>query len=396
MVQQDLQESKEILEVMEYPGTDGVTGPTGQQGNPGTDGVTGPTGEQGNPGSQGNTGPTGPQGNDATGSTGATGPQGNDGSQGDTGATGPQGNNGTDGNTGPTGPQGNNGTDGDTGPTGPQGNNGTDGDTGPTGPQGNNGTDGDTGPTGAPGNDGTNGETGPTGEQGNEGPTGPTGTSTNINNLTAITFTRFLNATQTFGTGSGPTGPASARGIENCQFLAPGSMTNISPITPSYPISVPGNGILLPKLGFTVINNAFHFYVAPANGVIKGYSVDFCQYPTGLGVPFSSVITSGLNARFGVGFTDGSGSGTPTYSDFFNNLALPSPEFIDVSFSTGSSNLPPAPSDWASGYLEFTRPINFRQGNYIGAFLSQDRGGFLNSLLSVVGYTQITVYLQFS
>jgi hypothetical protein len=227
-------------------------------------------------------------------------------------------------------------------------------------------------------------------------PTGPTGTSTNINNLTAITFTRFLNATQTFATGSGPSGNASARGIENCQFLAPGSMTNISPIAPSYPISVPGNRILLPKLGFPVINNAFHFYVAPANGVIKGYSVDFCQYPTGLGVPFSSVITTGLNARFGVGFTDGSGSGTPTYSDFFNNLALPSPEFIDVSFSTGSSNLPPAPSDWASGYLEFTRPIDFRQGNYLGAFLSQDRGGFLNSLLSVVGYTQITVYLQFS
>ncbi len=50
----------------------GVTGPTGPQGEPGIAGATGPTGPQGEPGIAGATGPTGPQGE--PGVAGATGP----------------------------------------------------------------------------------------------------------------------------------------------------------------------------------------------------------------------------------------------------------------------------------------------------------------------------------
>ncbi|MES5896557.1 hypothetical protein [Bacillus cereus group sp. RP43] len=72
------------------PGTQGPTGPTGEQGVPGTQGPTGPTGEQGVPGTQGSTGPTGEQGVPGTqGSTGPTGEQGVPGIQGSTGPTGP-------------------------------------------------------------------------------------------------------------------------------------------------------------------------------------------------------------------------------------------------------------------------------------------------------------------
>ena len=84
---------------------------------------------------QGITGPTGPQGE--VGATGPTGPQG------EVGVTGPTGPQGEVGVTGPTGPQGEIGV---TGPTGPQGEVGP---TGPTGPQGEVGPTGPTGPAAA-------------------------------------------------------------------------------------------------------------------------------------------------------------------------------------------------------------------------------------------------------
>ena len=85
-------------------GGSGSQGPTGPQGDQGVQGPTGADGLQGAQGNQGPQGSTGPQGDQ--------GPQGNQGFQ---GATGPQGNQGFQG---PTGPQGNDGLQGSTGPQG--------------------------------------------------------------------------------------------------------------------------------------------------------------------------------------------------------------------------------------------------------------------------------------
>jgi len=120
---------------------DGMTGPTGSQG----ESITGPTGSQGES-------ITGPTGESITGHTGEsiTGPTGES-------ITGPTG----EGITGPTGPTGES-IMGSTGPTGES----IMGSTGPTGSQGES----ITGPTGSQGES----ITGPTGE-GIAGPTGPAG-----------------------------------------------------------------------------------------------------------------------------------------------------------------------------------------------------------------------------
>ncbi len=101
--------------------TEGITGPTGPQGEIGPTGPQGEIGPQGPIGIQGPVGPTGPQGE--------IGPQGN---------IGPQGSIGIQGPVGPTGPQGE---------IGPQGPIGIQGPIGPTGPQGEIGPTGATGPT---------------------------------------------------------------------------------------------------------------------------------------------------------------------------------------------------------------------------------------------------------
>lgn len=125
-------------EPIDFPPSDGATGPFFYQeftanGNTwiytplcGTSGATGATG----PGTwdlkttsvvtvTGPSGPTGPTG--STGATGATGPSGQSGPIGLTGATGPIGSTGATGATGPVGPTGPIGATGATGATGPAG-----------------------------------------------------------------------------------------------------------------------------------------------------------------------------------------------------------------------------------------------------------------------------------
>lgn len=338
------------------------------------------------PGPTGSTGETGPTG--LTGFTGSTGATGLTGATGSTGETGPTGSTGPTGFTGPTGHTGLTGETGYTGPTGETG------ETGPTGITGETGSTGFTGPTGSTGPTGITGSTGPTGSTGITGPTGCTG-PIDFNSLTSLTFTRFLDGFQTFTNGSpgfGPSGPPQLTGIEGCQFLAPGPMTIFSPITPVFPIhdSGPQNVIspaqtfLRPQLGTSITNNFFYFYVAPADGHIHGFVIDFCQFPEGLDIPERSVPTS-ENSVFGVGITDG-------ISGVFTNTLTPiNPQYIACRPSSGVSS----PSNWSSAYLKLSRPLSFQKGNYIGAFFWAKAADPLAPIYSVVGLTQLTIYVQF-
>ena len=100
-------------------GSQGLDGPTGQQGATGSQGSDGPTGQQGQDGPTGQQGATGSQGLDGpTGQQGQDGPTGQQGAQGAQGATGPIGQQGEQGATG-YGSQGSQGLQGSQGQQGP-------------------------------------------------------------------------------------------------------------------------------------------------------------------------------------------------------------------------------------------------------------------------------------
>jgi len=173
----------------------------------------GPTGPQGTTGASGITGATGPAGFTGAAATGATGPQGITGPAGETGAgiTGATGPTGITGATGPIGETGA-GTTGATGPTGVEG---------ATGPEGNTGA-GLTGATGPEGLTGTTGATGPTGITGATGPKGDTGDPGGVTGATGPAGTIGIDG-ETGATGpkgdagdpggaTGATGPIGASG----------------------------------------------------------------------------------------------------------------------------------------------------------------------------------------
>lgn len=123
--------------------------------------------------------------------TGPTGPQG------DTGSLGPTGPTGSQGNMGPTGPTGARGSDGGSGPTGPIGN------VGPTGPRG---VIGAIGPTGSVGPTGPKGDPGSSGGEGSIGPTGPAGLRGNY-----ITYSTGITGKSTTATVFGGSGITDAK-----------------------------------------------------------------------------------------------------------------------------------------------------------------------------------------
>jgi hypothetical protein len=266
------------------PGTDGITGPTGANGNIGATGPVGPTGADGSNGAAGATGPTGAASNVA-GPTGDQGPIGPTGADGSNGGVGPTGANGANGSTGPQGPQG------EVGPTGANGSNGVAGATGPTGAASN-----EVGPTGPTGANGANGSTGPTGPMGLFTATGSIiGTLTNVT-LVAGSYSYVFDNT----------GTTTLAG----NIVSPGNVSVNTLISTNASLNEGGEIQLAkaPNSTLTGTNVVIDQYVDrirffEAGGTTRGAYIDLTQAAAGVGTLLnnraSGIVNAGVDVTLG-------------------------------------------------------------------------------------------------
>ena len=263
------------------------------------------------------------------------------------------------------------GSQGSTGFTGPTGITGA-GSTGPKGDTGSKGSTGYTGPTGITG-------AGPTGPKGDTGPIGPPGED--LAGAAALSFWDYLDGNSTFAGASPPFNPGNPNlpndplnpGNGNCQFLRPTgrslsffilipfSTQETGPIGRSWPISGAANSSLNNTSGTFTINNLSYFYVAPMNGQIIAYTVDYCETPR-------------TTDNFLIGVTQG-GTGPPDW-DFTNSFTQP--------ITPNAS-----PARFGSGYRFLNSPLQFEAGNYIGACVFNDND------IHELGWTHMTIYIKF-
>ena len=178
------------------------------------------------------------------------------------------------------------------------------GATGPTGATGATGSTGPAGPTGATGSTGPTGAAGATGPTGLTGPTGPTGsTGPTVTDASLLTTGTLANARL----------PAVATTITSVGTLGGLTVTN----TTTSGSFVQGTDYLSPYQGFRnyLINGGFNIWQRGTSSASTGvttadrwynlasgtttFSQDASDFPTGVGVRYSTKWTTGASSSYG-------------------------------------------------------------------------------------------------
>lgn len=219
------------------------------------------------------------------------------------------------------------------------------------------------------------------GAQGAQGTTGTNGRD-GVNKVsTTYDFKLRLTGEQTqFNPVPTPSLTPISFSFAQAEFLHPTNMGIFIPINPQFPyVAAPQNTLATWGVrGAPQINNNYHFfYVMPKDGIITGYTVNFCAQPYGSTTPSSLIDYS----KFGIGIASVSVVSPGTISFNTDNN-------IDILQTSSTINY-----GYSSAYHNLDTPKKFKAGNYLGCFCLHPNSGFAPQ--HAQGDTHMTAHVVF-